>query len=175
MMITLIGMAGGGKSTLGKVLARRLGYGFVDTDDLIEAVTGQPLQSLMDEKGDMALIDIEERCILSLELEDDFIIATGGSVIYSEKAMEYLGKISTIVFLDVPFATLQRRLSNLDSRGVVGLKDGNLYELYRERIPLYRKYADICVRIPGNEAVKKAVLRVMDSLPIDVPGHESKS
>ncbi|WP_406659811.1 shikimate kinase [Methanolobus sp. ZRKC3] len=166
MIITLIGMAGGGKSTVGKVLARQLGYGFIDTDHLIENSTGKALQSLIDEMGDMALIDIEEGCILSLELQDNCIISTGGSVVYSERSMDFLKRTSTVVFLDVPFATLKRRLSNIADRGVVGLKNGTLHDLYRERIPLYQKYADITVKVSGSDAVKKVAKKVLDSLSL---------
>ena len=167
MIITLIGMAGGGKSTVGRALARKLGYGFVDTDHLIEEATGKSLQALIDESGDMALIGVEEKCILSLQMQDDHVISTGGSVVYSERSMEFLKSSSTIVFLDVPFPTLQRRLANLDSRGVVGLKGGSLYDIYQERILLYEGYADIIVKVSGRDAVRKVVAKVMDALSLD--------
>jgi shikimate kinase len=164
MIITLIGMAGGGKSTVGKLLARRLGYKRIDTDNLIEDMTGKKLQSLIDENGDMALIDIEQGCILSLQLEDNCIISTGGSVVYSEKSMTYLKNQSIIIFLDVPFATLEKRLSNIGSRGVVGLKDGSLYDIYKERIPLYEKYADITIDVLSSDAVRDVIEKVISSL-----------
>lgn len=164
MIITLIGMAGGGKSTVGKVLARHLGYKRIDTDNLIENETGKKLQSLIDENGDMALIDIEEGCILSLQLPDNCIISTGGSVVYSEKSMNYLKEHSTVVFLDVPFNTLEKRLSNIGSRGVVGLKDGSLNDIFLERYPLYQKYADITINVSDSDVVRTVVKKVLNSL-----------
>lgn len=164
MIITLIGMAGGGKSTVGKVLARRLGYKRIDTDNLIENTTGKKLQTLIDENGDMALIGIEQDCILSMQLQDDCIVSTGGSVVYSEKSMEYLKEHSTIVFLDVPFSTLEKRLSNIGSRGVVGLKDGSLSDIFQERYPLYQKYADVRIDVSDSDAVRDVVKKVRNSL-----------
>ncbi|QLC50614.1 shikimate kinase [Methanolobus zinderi] len=165
MIITLIGMPGAGKSSAGKMLARRLGYCFIDTDDLVREYSGAALQQLIDEKGDLALIDVEEQCILSLELQDNCIISTGGSVIYSEKAMHFLQENSCIVFLDVPFGIIKIRLSNLDTRGVVGLKDKGLYQLYRERSLLYAEFADIRIKVRGKDKIKDVVEKIVMQLP----------
>lgn len=166
MILTLIGMSGGGKSTVGKVLARRLRYRRIDTDKLIEDTKGKKLQSLIDEDGDMALIGIEQDCILSMQLPDDCIISTGGSVVYSEKSMNFLKENSTIIFLDVPFTTLEKRLSNIGNRGVVGLKHGSLYDIYQERYPLYQKYADMTIHVSDSDSVRDVVKKIIGRLDI---------
>jgi shikimate kinase len=164
MIITLIGMPGAGKSSVGKRLARLLGYTFTDTDDLIIHAAGTMLQDIVDEKGDMGLIGIEEQCILSLELQDDCIIATGGSVVYSDRSMAFLRSNSTIIFLDVPYETIARRLSNIDTRGVVGLKGRGLRELYQERTGLYAAYADMTIRVTGRDRVQDVVNRITERM-----------
>ncbi|MBN2109490.1 MAG: shikimate kinase [Methanosarcinaceae archaeon] len=164
MTITLIGMPGAGKSSVGKALARRLAYRFIDTDVLIQEHSGAALQELIDGMGDLALVGAEEECILSLKLQDDCIISTGGSVVYSGKAMHFLREGSSIVFLDVPFGIIKRRLSNLDSRGVVGLKDKGLYQLYRERSRLYAGFADIRIRVKGKDKIRDVVEKIVMQL-----------
>jgi len=164
MIITLIGMPGAGKSSAGKALARRLGYCFIDTDNLIREQAGTALQKLLDEKGDLALIDVEEGCVLSLEPEDNCVISTGGSVVYSGKAMEFLQARSSIIFLDVPFGIIRSRLSNLDTRGVVGLKDKGLHQLYKERSRLYAEFADIRIKVNGKDKVKDVVEKIVMQL-----------
>ncbi|WP_406656607.1 shikimate kinase [Methanolobus sp. ZRKC2] len=161
MIITLIGMPGAGKSSVGNALASHLGYCFIDTDALIQEYSGSALQELIDEKGDTALIDVEEECILLLELQDNCIISTGGSVIYSEKAMHFLQNQSIIVFLDVPFGIIKNRLSNLDKRGVVGLKDKGLYQLYKERSGLYAEFAEIRIKVKGRDKVRDVVGKIV--------------
>ncbi len=157
MTITLIGMPGAGKSSVGKALAKRLGKPLIDTDDLIIETSIAPLQDIVDLHGDMALIDIEEQCILRIMPGQDCIISTGGSVIYSKKAMEFLKEISIVVFLDVPFKLISNRLSNIDTRGVVGLKDRGLHELYQERAGIYRAYADITIKVGPTDGVEDVV------------------
>lgn len=163
-MITLIGMPGAGKSSVGKRLALLLGYVFIDTDDLIIHAAGSLLQDIIDKRGDMGLIGIEEQCILGLELQDNCIIATGGSVVYSERSMAFLRSSSTIVFLDVPYETIARRLSNIDTRGVVGLKGRGLRELYQERTGLYAAYADVTIKVSGRDRVQDVVNRIMERI-----------
>lgn len=164
MIITLIGMPGAGKSSVGKRLAHLMGYSFIDTDDLILHSSGTLLQKIVDEQGDMAFIGVEEQCILALELKDDCIIATGGSVVYSEKAMEFLKTNSVVVFLDVPFEAIARRLSNIDTRGVVGLKGKGLRELYHERAGLYASYADVIIKVAGKDKVQDVVKRIEENI-----------
>lgn len=161
MNITLIGMAGAGKSTIGKALAKRLNYTFIDVDRLITKKTGMPLQDLIDKQGDSALIRFEEEAILGLGQLDNCIISPGGSVIYSREAMRHLKEISKIVFLDAPFRSIVRRIPNARKRGIVGLRDRSLKELFEERLVLYNKYADFSIKIRGRENIQGLVDRVI--------------
>ena len=139
--IVLIGMPGVGKSTVGVILAKVLGYQFLDADLLIQEQEGKLLKDIIAEVGTEGFIQVENRVNAS--------IATGGSVIYGQEAMEHLKEIGTVVYLEVPFSTLEKRLSDIKGRGVV-LKDGQtLYDLFMERTPLYEKYADIRVSEDG--------------------------
>jgi shikimate kinase len=142
--ITLIGMAGAGKSTVGIILAKNLGLGFLDTDVLIQINRQRTLQTILDEDGYLALRDIEEEEILKVNLSNH-IIATGGSAVYSQKAMEHLRSISVIIFLETPFDEITRRIHNIDSRGLAKAPAQTFRELYDERDTLYRRYADIII------------------------------
>ncbi len=146
--ITLIGMPGAGKSTIGIILAKNLGLGFIDTDVLIQINQQKTLQAIIDEFDHLTLRAIEEREILKLNVANH-IIATGGSVVYSDQAMAHLRRISHIVFLDVSFEELKRRIHNFESRGIAKRKDQTFQELFDERRALYRKYAEIT--IDGNK------------------------
>ena len=157
--IVLIGMPGVGKSTLGVVLAKELGYEFVDADLLIQKREKRLLKEIIAEEGVNGFLKIENDVNASICAEKT-IIATGGSVIYGKEAMEHLKEIGTVVYLKLDFETLDSRLGSLKGRGVV-LKDGqNLKSLYDERIPLYEKYADVTVDEKGLdlEATLTAVL-----------------
>ena len=145
MNITLIGMAGAGKSTVGKKIAKKLGYDFIDIDDVIEAKTGMKLQQIIDDLGDEKFIEIEEKAVLDLEGLKNHVFSPGGSIIYSQAAMDFLKRNSTIIFLDVPFRVIDYRLRNRANRGIIGLKDKPLETLFNERLILYKKYADITV------------------------------
>lgn len=140
--IVLIGMPGVGKSTVGVILAKMIGYQFIDADLLIQKQEGKLLHEIIAEKGTDGFIEIEERVNASIEASHT-IIATGGSVVYGKKAMEHLSRIGTVMYLKVPYDTLEKRLEDIKGRGVV-LKEGQtLRTLYDERTPLYEKYADI--------------------------------
>ena len=140
--IVLIGMPGVGKSTVGVILAKMIGYQFIDADLLIQKQEGKLLHEIIAEKGTDGFIEIEERVNASIEASHT-IIATGGSVVYGKKAMEHLSRIGTVVYLKVPYDTLEKRLEDIKGRGVV-LKEGQtLRTLYDESTPLYEKYADI--------------------------------
>lgn len=142
--ITLIGMPASGKSTVGVLLAKRLGYSFVDVDIVIQEKTGKLLKEIIAEQGTDGFIQVEEQINRELDVRRS-VIAPGGSVIYGESAMEHLKEISTIVYLKLSYQSVKRRLGNLTDRGVA-LKDGmTLRDLYNERVPLYEKYADITV------------------------------
>ncbi len=162
MNITLIGMAGAGKSTIGRVLAKQLGYTFIDVDLLIKENTGMPLQALIDKQGDLALIKFEEEAILRLNQVDSCVISPGGSVVYSEKAMQHLKEISKIIFLNAPFRIIIRRLPNARKRGIVGLRDRSLKELFEERMILYQKYADYSIKLKGKESIQKIVENIIE-------------
>ncbi|WP_033153506.1 shikimate kinase [Pseudobutyrivibrio ruminis] len=142
--IVLIGMPGVGKSTLGVVLAKELGFEFVDADLLIQKREKRLLKEIIADEGVDGFLKIENDVNASIS-STKTVIATGGSVIYGAEAMEHLKEIGTIVYLKLDYETLDSRLGSLKGRGVV-LKDGqNLKSLYDERIPLYEKYADVTV------------------------------
>ncbi len=153
--ITLIGMPGAGKTVIGKLLATHLNLTFVDTDHLIEARYKTPLQSILDEKGYLALRQIEEQEILSIAPNNE-VIATGGSAVYSEKAMNFLKQVSTLVFLDIDLATVRKRIHNFDQRGIARAPDQSIEMIFDERHTLYKKYADLQVSSAGNSPKKIA-------------------
>lgn len=142
--IVLIGMPGVGKSTIGVILAKMLGYQFVDADLVIQEKEGKLLREIIAEVGAEGFIEVENRINSQIEA-NHAIIATGGSVVYGVEAMQHLKEIGTVLYLKLPYGELSRRLSDIKGRGVV-LKEGQtLQELYEERVPLYEKYADITV------------------------------
>lgn len=148
--IILIGMPGSGKSTVGVVLAKKLGYQFIDSDLVIQERCRKLLHQLIDERGEAGFVMLENEVNASI-LADSAVIATGGSVVYGEEAMAHFRQIGKIVYLELAFEELEKRLGDLHERGVV-LKEGmTLKELYEERIPLYEKYADIVVPCTGRD------------------------
>ena len=157
--IVLIGMPGVGKSTIGVILAKVLGYQFVDADLLIQQQEGKLLKDIIAEVGTEGFIQVENRDNASIQAENT-IIATGGSVVYGKEAMEHLKSIGTVVYLKVSYEILQKRLADIKGRGVV-LKEGqNLQSLFEERTPLYEKYADIEISeesLSVEETVEKLV------------------
>ena len=148
--ITLIGMPGVGKTTLGRILARQLDYRFLDTDIVIQTKTGQPLQDILNQQGEAKFLDIEKEVVLELNDLDHTIISPGGSVIYTVEAMHHLKAISTIIYLKDKFENIQKRIPNLDSRGIVGLHGKTLYDLFKERELLYETYADKTLILVGK-------------------------
>ena len=142
--IVLIGMPGAGKSTAGVILAKVIGYQFVDADLVIQEEEGKRLHEIIEEVGTDGFIEVENRVNASLMAEHS-VIATGGSVVYGAEAMEHLKAIGTVIYLKLPYEVVRKRLSDIKGRGVV-LKDGQtLKDLYEERVLLYEKYADIIV------------------------------
>ena len=139
--VALIGMPGVGKSTIGVLLAKQLGYSFLDTDILIQAAEGKTLQQLIQKSGISGFCDLEEEYILSVSV-NSHVIATGGSVVYGEAAMGHLKADSVIIHLNLSLDRLQKRLGDLDARGVAISPGRGLADLYAERHPLYLKYAD---------------------------------
>ncbi|MCD8396763.1 MAG: shikimate kinase [Lachnospiraceae bacterium] len=153
--ITLIGMPGVGKSTVGIVLAKVLGYDFIDSDLLIQKEEGQLLWQIIERCGLDGFRAIEER-VNGQITADKTVIATGGSVVYCPQAMEHLHSIGTIVYLKISCKELARRLGDLSQRGVTIKPGQTLDNLYTERIPLYEKYADITVDIAGLSVAEAA-------------------
>lgn len=146
--IILIGMPGVGKSTAGVILAKRLGYQFIDADLLIQRQEGKLLHEIMKERGTDGFLEVENRVNSGIEAAHA-VIATGGSVVYGREAMEHYRTSGTIVYLSLPFEELRKRLSDIRGRGVVLRQGQTLSDLYRERIPLYEKYADVTIREYG--------------------------
>ena len=144
----MIGMPGCGKSTVGVLLAKALGFDFVDTDVVFQAKEGMKLQRIIDEIGIDAFLKREEEAILGLSC-DKTVIATGGSVVYGERAMKHLHKSGVVVYIRLPYQEIEKRLSNLATRGVTLREGQTLYDLYLERIPLYEREADIVLDAAG--------------------------
>ncbi|MDL0432249.1 shikimate kinase [Marinobacter sp. TBZ242] len=160
--VVLIGMPGSGKSTVGVLLAKRLGLGFIDTDLLIQQETGRTLQEIVDGDGYRALRDIEERVLLKLDVQQQ-VISTGGSAVYSEPAMQHLKAGAFVVFLDIPLQVVLERIGDYSARGISRRPDQSLEELFAERFELYSRFADITVDCVGRnqEEVCDAVLAAL--------------
>jgi shikimate kinase len=141
MNIVLIGMSGAGKSTLGVLLAKALGMDYVDTDIVIQQHEGRTLQEIIDKDGIEKFMEVEEKIVAQLQLEN-CVISTGGSVIYSDKAMTALKQGGQIIYLHVPYEEIKRRLINITTRGIVIKKGNSLKDVYEERVPLYIQYSD---------------------------------
>lgn len=142
--IVLIGMPGAGKSTVGVILAKVLGYQFIDADLVIQKEEGKLLKDIIAEVGTEGFIEVENRVNASIQAEHS-IIATGGSVVYGEEAMEHLREIGTILYLSLPYVEIEKRLNDIKGRGVVLREGQTLLDLYNERTKLYEKYADVTI------------------------------
>jgi shikimate kinase len=162
--IVLIGMPGVGKSTIGVILAKVLGYSFLDADLLIQEQEGKLLHEIIEENGTDGFIEVENRVNASIRA-DRAIIATGGSVVYGKEAMEHLKEIGRVVYLKVSYAILEKRLADIKGRGVV-LKEGQTLEtLFEERSKLYEQYADIEVSEEGLD-VEQTVEKLVEALEL---------
>ncbi len=144
MNVTLIGMPGAGKSTVGVLLAKSMLMDFVDTDLLIQRKYGMSLCDFIEKYGEEEFKKAENDVIASLDCENT-VIATGGSAVYGDEGMKHLSDISSIVYLKVPVESLEKRLSNIKTRGVVMKKGESVEELFERRSPLYNRYAEITV------------------------------
>lgn len=158
--IVLIGRPGSGKSTCGVLAAKALLKNFFDTDLLLQNLEGKRLQSIINENGIEYFNEAEERAILSLDIRGT-VIATGGSVVYSEKAMAHLRSLGKIIYLRLGYEEMEKRIKNITTRGIV-LKEGEtLLDMYNERAPLYERYADEILNCDGmtvEETVESIVL-----------------
>ncbi len=184
--LILIGMPGCGKSTVGKVLAKKLGCSFLDTDTLIKKKTNESLQETLDKHGKKYFTDIEREVLLELNPSEPLVIATGGSVILYPDAMMHLGEIGMIIFLDADLPLIRQRLWNVDTRGIIFSDNVNsesqedsaiellesdssmtdkdeLFDLYREREPLYFKYMDIRVHV-RSKSVNQIVTEIIQGV-----------
>lgn len=164
--IILIGMPGAGKSTIGVLLAKVLGKTFIDTDLLIQAKEERLLQELIDERGIDYFLEIEAAVILGLQA-DNAVIATGGSVVYSDKAIEHLKENGIIVYLKLTYEEIEQRINNMASRGIVIGKGQSLLDLYRERTPLYEHKADLTLDSSGK-SIEESVQSVKEKLEAGV-------
>lgn len=149
--VVLIGMPGAGKSTVGVILAKRLGYAFLDVDVELQARSGRRLQDIIDGDGLAAFRRIEEETLLALRPRRT-VIATGGSAVYSDAGMAALQASGTLVFLDLPLAELEGRIVDMDRRGLVIDPGESFAALYQRRLPLYRRWADLAVDGRGHTA-----------------------
>lgn len=160
--IVLIGMPGAGKSTVGVLLAKALGKSFEDTDLLIQRQTGKKLQELIDCNGVAAFLKIEESVVENLNLQAT-VIATGGSVVYSDSAMQHLRKNAVIVYIKTELQELQHRITNMSTRGIAIGVDQTLEQLYQERSELYERYADITVN-SDSDSVEICLEKILHQL-----------
>jgi shikimate kinase len=160
--IILIGMCGVGKSTVGVLLAKALSRYFLDTDVYIQAIENKGLQEIIDEKGLEEFCKIEESHVLCIDVKNA-VIATGGSVIYSDRAMKHLAKNGVIIHLDLDYDLIEKRVTNIDSRGIVMAKGKTLKSLYNDRHPLYQKYADITINCGtlNHDEVVSAIIKAL--------------
>lgn len=158
--ITLIGMPGSGKSTVGVVLAKRLGRRFVDSDLVIQDRHDKLLHELITEYGVEGFWQIESDVNASLNLENS-IIATGGSACYEPEGMQHLREISMVVYLKLPYEEVEKRLGDLNARGVTLQPGQTLRDLYDERTPLYEKYADLIIDCNGK-MLRNVVAEIAD-------------
>ena len=149
MNFVLIGMPGSGKSCMGRALARKLKIKNIDTDRVIEERVGKGLQTLIDEVGVDRFRELEEETLLSIETENS-ILSTGGSAVYSKRAMEKFHSEATVIYLKCSYRTIEKRIGDFSKRGVVLRPGQTLRDLYDERVPLYEKYAHVTVNCDGE-------------------------
>ena len=171
-MIVLIGMPGCGKTTIGRILAQELDVPFVDTDNLIREAEGMPLPKIQQEKGMDYFLKAEEQALLQLD-DTPKVVATGGSAIFCEHGMMYLDSIATVIFLEADMKMLVRRMGDPKKRGVVLAPNQTIMGVFRERRPLYLRYADIRVHTYHTRP-KEVVNRILTALGIQKTEEEKK-
>lgn len=159
--LILIGMPASGKSTVGVILAKVIGYDFIDTDILIQRKTGKRLAQIIADDGVEGFLEIENRVNASVEA-DHCVIATGGSAVYGEEAMRHFKEIGHIMYLKVRYAAIEKRLGNMKKRGVALREGQTLRDLYEERTALYEKYADTVIEEQGD--AEDVVVRILNRI-----------
>jgi len=159
-------MPGSGKSTVGKELAKKLNYNFIDVDRLMEKKEGLPLQEILRKLGGKKFLELEEEIVLELTNLNNTIISPGGSIIYMEKAMNHLKENSKIIFLDVSLDIIKERLSTAVPRGIIG---GSAEEVFAERNVLYKKYADFTIPADAgiDETTERLKFYILNNIPLD--------
>ena len=160
--IILIGMPACGKSSVGVILAKTAAMSFVDTDLLLQEKEGRKLQYIIDNQGMDEFLKIEERILSSVNAENA-VISTGGSAVYSERAMAHLKSVGTVVYLKLSLSEIDRRLKNIKTRGIAMGPGETLADLYDYRVPLYERYADITIDAEGltiEETIAEILKRV---------------
>jgi shikimate kinase len=160
--VILIGMFGSGKSTIGRLLAEKLRYYFLDVDQLIESHYRKSLQKVLDELGMKKFMKMESQTLRKLETRK-CVIAPGGSAVYYPLAMQHLKKLGPKIYLEVSLRELKKRIPSWDQRGVVCRGGHTLDELYRERVPLYQRYADITISC-SNQSTAKVISTILKKI-----------
>lgn len=150
--IVLIGMPAVGKSTIGVLLAKSLGFSFIDTDIIIQQQTGRLLQEIIDADGLDAFCEAEEKAICSVGIEGGAVIATGGSAVYSRKAMLHLKEHGDVYYLSLPTDEISKRLKNIKTRGIAMRPGDTLEDVFKRRCELYNEFADKIIECHGKQA-----------------------
>ena len=161
--ITFIGMPGAGKSTIGVVVAKMLCKTFIDTDLLIQNKEGKRLSKIIDEIGNKKFLKLENDVIASLKVHNS-VISTGGSAVFGKEAMEHLKKTSMVIYIKVPYETLEARLRSLTKRGVVFEEGQTLRDIFDIRTPLYEKYADIIIDSDNSVDIQETAIKIVNIL-----------
>ena len=161
--VVLIGMPGSGKSTVGVLLAKALGYDFLDIDLVIQRQENALLQDILDQRGVEAFLDAEEKAVCGVQCQG-YVIAPGGSAVCREKAALHLKSLGPVVYLKVPVEELQERIQNLSTRGIAMQPGQTLADVMAYRAPLYEKYADLIVDCGGNQPLAQTARKVLEQV-----------
>ncbi len=162
--ITLIGMSGVGKTTIGRKLAKQLKVVFMDTDHILEQTLNQTLHQYIKSTSQTQFLETENKIIAALELPEKAVISTGGSVIYATDAMRHLKAHSTVIYLKDSFEHILQRIPNIETRGIVSPEPKSFKEIYEERLSLYEKSADISLKVPYPFNIYRAISHIKHAL-----------